>query len=207
MAASVAPEICGCITPKAKEARNMKIPSLFALVGLLTLGSADAATVTVSAGLPNQGFRPTNPFDGLPLANFTLAVGTWDSATQVFNSFGSLVDTGEANGEITASGPSSFNSQEIAVFIGSGTSIQESGPAWVVFTAPSPVFFPPDVSLATGVIFNLTIPSEVEIVGTGHVGNILSAQTGNGYALSLIPEPSGFLLGALGMAGFFRRRR
>jgi hypothetical protein len=179
----------------------MKLLKLFAALGLLT-GASQAATITVSAGLGNQGFTPT--VSGSAVSNFTISVGTWDAGTSTFTAFGSLADTGEVNGQITATGPTSFNNQIIALFIGTGSTIAESGDAWVVLTHNSGTTFPPDVSAATGVTFAATTPGVVTIVGGQAT---FGAQTATGYALNFVPEPSAALLGLLGVAGLLRRRR
>jgi hypothetical protein len=183
----------------------MKLLKLFAALGLLMTGASQAATITVSAGLANQGFTPT--INGTAVANFTWSVGTWNTATQTFTAFGSVADTGEVNGSVTATGPTSFNSQVIALFIGTGSTIAESGQNWVVLTHNSGTTFPSDVTQATGVTFAATTPGVVTIVGTGNENHSFGAQTATGYALNFVPEPSAALLGLLGVAGLLRRRR
>jgi hypothetical protein len=180
----------------------MKLLKLFAALGLLMTGASQAATITVSAGLANQGFTPT--LNGAPVANFTWSVGTWNSGTQTFTAFGSVDDTGEVNGSVTATGPASFNNQVIALFIGTGSTIAASGDSWVVLTHNSGTTFPSDVSGATGVTFAATTPAVVTIAGGQAT---FGAQTATGFALNFVPEPSAALLGLLGVAGLLRRRR
>jgi hypothetical protein len=172
-------------------------------VGLLALANSQAATVTVTAGLSGQGFTPAWDGSG-PIANFTISVGTWNAGTQTFTPFASIVDTGEINGSFTATGPASFNNQEIAVFVGSGASVAESGSSWVVLTHASHPLFPPDVSAPSGVTFAATTPAVVTIAGSGSPGWYFE-QTATGY--NLVPEPTSVLIGVLGLAGLLRRRR
>jgi hypothetical protein len=184
----------------------MKLLNLCAVIGLLATASSQAATITVAAGLPAQGFTPT--VGGVALANFSWAVGTWNAGTSTFTTFGeAFADTGEVNGSVTAAGPSTFNGQAIALFIGTGSSIATSGSSWVVLTSTQNPLFPADVSQPDGVTFSATTPAVVTIVGTGNAGNSFSAATGTGYNLQFVPEPSSALLGLLGVAGLLRRRR
>ncbi|QJE96500.1 PEP-CTERM sorting domain-containing protein [Luteolibacter luteus] len=191
----------------------MKLLNLFAALGLLCTGASQAATIDVGAGLPaTQGFTPTTIVGGVaqPLASFSWAVGTWDAATQVFSTFGSSVlDTGEVNGSVTATGPATFNGQVIALFIGTGSSIAESGQNWVVLASTNAsTLFPADVSQATAVGFNATTPGSVTFLAKGNEAhNFGPLVQGQGYNLNFVPEPSTALLGALGMVGFLRRRR
>jgi hypothetical protein len=172
-------------------------------VGLLALANSDAATITVSAGLTNQGFSPAWAGNAV-IPNFTVSVGTWNAATQTFTAFASIIDSGKINGAFTATGPASFNNQEIAVFVGSGTSIAESGSTWIVLTNTFHPLFPADVSQATGVTFAATTPAVVTIVGSGSPGWYFQ-QTGTGY--NLVPEPSSLLVAVLGLACLMSRRR
>ena len=95
----------------------MKATKLIIALGLLA-GAAQAATITVSAGLTSQGVTPLAV--GLVVTNFFTGVGTWNGT--IFTSFGSsIADTGEVSGAITATGPASFNSALIAVFVGAGS--------------------------------------------------------------------------------------
>jgi hypothetical protein len=176
----------------------------FSFLALFGIGSCEAATITVSAGLANQGITPSGFFSGGTQTGFTWAVGTWDGGTQTFTSFGSLADSGEVNGSVTAIGPASFNGQEIFLFIGGGPTIAESGDRWVVLRHTPAVFFPADVSGATGATFTATTPAAVTIVG--NTGNWIFVQRADGYHL-IAPEPSSLLMGLVGLSGLLRRRR
>lgn len=188
----------------------MKSVKLIMALGLIT-GAAQAATITVSAGLPAQGVTPLST--GLVVANFFSAVGTWDAGTSSFTTFAtSLADTGEVSNAFTATGPSTFNGAVIALFVGTGNSIATSGTNWAVFTSTANTLFPPDVSAATGVTFSATTPAALNVVGRG---NPLGAFTAGGVStnnfsfdgIAVIPEPSAALLGAIGALGLLRRRR
>jgi len=184
----------------------MKTTKLIIALGLLA-GAAQAATITVSAGLTSTGVTPF--VNGLVVTNFFTGVGTWNAATSAFTPFGVAADTGEVSVAITATGPSSFNSALIAVFVGTGDSIANSGTSWAVFTSTAGTTFPPDVSAATGVTFSMTTPAVLNIVGKGDPqgGFFTGGVNTNNYALAAIPEPSAALLGAIGALGLLRRRR
>ena len=184
----------------------MKLLKLLAAVGLLS-GSAQAVTIAVSAGLPSQGFTPT--INGTVLTNFTYAVGTWNAGTNTFSVFGSAVaDTGEIGGtSVTATGPASFNNQQIALFVGTGSTIETSGSTWVVLTSTNVnTVFPPDVSAPDPITFGATTSAVVNVVASGSPVTFTANGTA-GTFLNFVPEPSSALLGLLGAVGLLRRRR
>lgn len=182
----------------------MKAIKLLIAAGLIT-GSAQAATITVSAGLTAQGVTPlvSSAVD----TSFFVAVGTWNGSA--FSIFASGQDTGEVSGTYSATGPASFNSQIIALFVGSGTDIASSGTNWAVFKTVANTAFPADVSQATGVTFTMTTPAAVSVLATGNpgAGFVAGGVNTNNFELNPIPEPSAALLGAIGALGLLRRRR
>jgi hypothetical protein len=203
-------------------------PIKLIIAATLISGVANAATVTVSAGLPAQGITPL--LNGTALASYYVSVGSWNSATETFTSFGSVTtDAPEVNGSFTATGPSSFNGQEIYLYVGTSNVISTSGVvagtatpenAWVVFRNTSAPKFLADVSQAGSTTFNATTTTVVQVVKTNGVnylsgtGNPTTA-TGwtsggtntNNFNLVVVPEPSAALLGAIGALGLLRRRR
>lgn len=171
------------------------------IAGLLLCGGANAATITVTSGLPAQGITPY--LDGGELASFFVAVGNWDGTT--FTQFGSsLADTAKVNGAFTATGPESLNGSLIAVFVGTGENIAASGTTWAIFTSTNNTAFPADVTAATGVTFSMTLPSVLNVAAKGDEAHDF---VGNNFNFVLIPEPSVAILGGLGLLGLMRRRR
>jgi MYXO-CTERM domain-containing protein len=184
----------------------MKLVLLFAATILLA-GASQAATVTITAGLANQGLTPN--FVGIAQpSSYFVSVGVWNAGSQTFSPFGSAFsDTGEVNGQVTATGPATFNNQQVALYVGMGASIAESGPFWVVFTSTNAgAFFPPDVSAPSGVTFAATAPAVLNVAAAGLFA-FIHPQTATGYQLDIVPEPSAALLGLLGVAGLLRRQR
>jgi hypothetical protein len=183
----------------------MKTTKLIIALGLLA-GVAQAATITVSAGLTSQGVTPL--LGGVVVTNYFTGVGNWNTLTSVFTPFGSInADTGEVSTAVTATSPATFNSTLIAVFVGTGNSIANSGTNWAVFTSTNNTSFPSDVSGATGVTFAMTTPAVLNVVGKGDVGSGFVAGGVNTNNFNFVPEPSAALLGALGALGLLRRRR
>jgi len=182
----------------------MKAIKILIAAGIMT-GAAQAATITVSAGLTSQGVTPL--VSSVVDTSFFVAVGTWDGSA--FTIFKSGQDTGEVSGAYTATGPSSFNGQIIALFLGSGTDIASSGTNWAVFKTAANTAFPADVSQATGVTFTMTTPAALTVLATGNVGAgfVAGGVNTNNFELAPIPEPSAALLGAIGALGLLRRRR
>ena len=189
----------------------MKTTKLIIALGLLA-GAAQAATITVSAGLTSTGVTPL--LNGVVVTNYFTGVGNWNSLTSVFTPFGSInADTGEVSTAVTATSPATFNSTLIAVFVGTGNSIANSGGldggSWAVFTSTNNTSFPSDVSAVTGVTFSMTTPAVLNVVGKGNVasGFVAGGVSTNNFNFVTIPEPSAALLGALGALGLLRRRR
>lgn len=185
----------------------MKVTKLILGIALLS-GAANAATITVSAGLTAQGVTPL--VNSAAMTDFFVSVGTWDAGTSTFTSFGSvLADTAEVNGAFTATGPASFNSALIAIFVGKGQNISSSGDVWAVFSATANTAFPSDVTQATGVTFSMTQPSVLNVVGKGNAasGFVAGGVNTNNFNFTTVPEPSSLLLGALSALGLLRRRR
>lgn len=184
----------------------MKLLKLLAAVGLLS-ASAQAVTIQISAGIPSQGFTPTN--NGTVITNFFYAVGNWNSETSTFSVFGAPVaDTGEIGGiSVDATGPASFNNQQIHLFIGTGADIAASGNTWVVLDSTSATaVFPADVSVPGSATFGATTSGVVTVLASGQ--EVSFTQNGTaGQFLNFVPEPSAALLGLLGAVGLLRRRR
>lgn len=189
----------------------MKAIKVLLALGLLS-GAANAATITVSSGLPAQGF---NIFvDGVAAPEFYVSVGTWDATTNLFSVFGNpVLDTGKLNASVTATGPASFNGQIIAVMASIAPTQIGSGNGWVVMTHNNNTSFPADVSVATGVTFAATLPTVVTIVGKGFESSgFFDPATGvpgstQNLNIVTIPEPTTALLGLIGALGLLRRRR
>ena len=176
------------------------------LLGLMS-GLSQAATITVSSGLPAQGFLVT--LGGVQTANHLVSVGNFNAGTSTFSSFGSLlIDTDKVNGVFAATSPTSFNGTIIDVFVGLGTTIEESMTSgnWVVIRTNANTTFPADVSGTGSATFAMTLPTTVSIIGEGNVGHGF-ATLGSTNTINFVPEPSTALLGALGVFGLLRRRR
>jgi len=183
----------------------MKSIKVFAMVGLLS-GFADAATVTVSQGVGAQGY--TVLVAGLAPASFSWAAGNWNAGTSTWTQFGATqTDTAKINGSVTATGPTSLNSQIIDIFVGSASTIAGSGDSWVILRTNVNAFYPSDVTTAPSVPVVLALTNASTIVGTGNAGNGFQTIGATGGNLNLVPEPSAALLGALGVLGLLRRRR
>ena len=196
----------------------MKAIKIIVALGVAS-GLANAATITVSAGLTAQGVTPL--VDGVALPNFFVSVGNWDAGTSTFTSFASVLgDTGEVSGAFTATSPASFNGSLISVFVGKANSIAGSNGAWAVFTSVAGTKFPADVAAATGVSFSMTTPAALTLQATGGLNQALGTgntleKTGwvtggtntNQFNIVTVPETSTALLGALGALGLLRRRR
>lgn len=105
----------------------------------------------------------------------------------------SLTSTGGPN-------PSVFNSKQIYVLVGNGSSAASSS-QWGIFTTVNPVLFPADVTAAGTTA--VALPTGAALSPLLNAGSV----NGNNFRLVGIPEPSTMLLGALGALGLLRRRR
>jgi hypothetical protein len=179
---------------------------LIVMLGLVS-GFANAATVTVNAGLPGQGY--TVWVAGVPPHDFYLAAGSWDTATSTWTQFGlAWLDAGRIGGVATATGPISLNGQIIDIFVGSGPDIASSGAFWVILRHTYASLFPADITAATDVHWSATTTNSVSIVAAGDPANGFAGPVGaTGGLLNLVPEPSVALLGTLGVLVTLRRRR
>lgn len=183
----------------------MKLFKFLTIVGVLS-ASTHAATIQVSAGTPSQGLTFT--VEGAA-TNFFYAVGVWNSATSTFTVFGDPVaDVGEIGGtSVTATGPASFNNQEIHLFVGTGQTIASSGVTWVVLDSTFPTaLFPADVSVPGSATFGATTDAVVTILASGQPVTFTS-NGASGQFMNSVPEPSAVLLGFLGALGLLCRRR
>lgn len=186
----------------------MKYLKVSLFFGALLLNS-NAATITVSAGFGAQGFSVTS--DGLTsLPSFLVAVGGYSGG--IFTEFGSVTDSAKVSGVISGTAPSTLNSQVINLFVGNGTTVQNST-RWVILTpSVAGTNFPSDVTQATGVTYAATVGSGQTLVATSGPGATwspvsgLANAAGNGL-ITLVPEPSTALLSVFGVLGLLRRRR
>lgn len=184
----------------------MKLIEIGLIIGCLaTIGNA--ATVSVTAGFGAQGFSVTT--DGTTsLPSFLVAVGGYSGG--VFTQFGNTAnDTGKVSGSFTASSPASLNNQVVNLFVGNGTTVENST-SWVILTPTVPLLFPPDVSGTGGPTYSATVGTAQTLVATSNATwaptQTLGGVAGNG-TITFVPEPSAALLGALGALGLLRRRR
>ncbi len=178
----------------------MKALKILSAIALLC-GPSHAATITVSSGLPSQGF--TVLVDTVVPTNFNVAVGTWNSITSTFTQFGSTVlDTAKVNGVFAATAPTAVNGGIIHVFVGTGSG-PGVGSAWILFRANANTAFPADVTGTGAVTFSATVATNLTTVASDGRSNI----SGTNLNLVTVPEPSTALLGLLGIAGLIRRRR
>jgi len=177
-----------------------------ALGVILLAASSQAATVIVSQGFgATQGLVVTN--QGVALASFTIAVGTYSAGT--FSVFGSAItDTGKVNAAgIGATGPSSFNSQIINLFVGNGP-VNDPATQYVVLRTNANTAFPADVSGTGSSTFNAALGSGLTLVAnTPNAQWSPTATASAGGTINFVPEPSAALLGAIGALGLLRRRR
>lgn len=194
----------------------MKLVKVIVALSIMS-GAAQAATISVSAGLSSQGLFFYEGDTLLTSTNYYVGVGLFDVGTSTFNFFGAAALDGntnnKANGSFTATGGTEFNSQIINVFVGTGNSIANSGDNWVVFKTNANTAFPANVAVAGTTNFALTLPSGLTILGKGNEADgffspTISPGTGGGYyQFTAVPEPTAALLGAFGVLGLLRRRR
>jgi 3',5'-cyclic AMP phosphodiesterase CpdA len=180
----------------------MKIVKLI-IAAFALAGSVQAATITLSSGLSTQGVVVT--VNSVAAPGFNLAIGTWDSLTSTFTTFGtSFADTDKINGAQTST-DTFFNGKQVAVFLGTGTDIASSADGWVVFTRATTLNYPANVVPAGNTTFTVSSSSVVNILAKGNQDSGFS--NANTLNLVTVPEPSIALLGALGVFGLVRRRR
>ena len=176
------------------------------LLGALS-GLSQAATITVTSGLPAQGFLVAS--GGTQTANHLVAVGNFNTTTTAFDVFATAqTDTDKVNGVFAATGPASFNGTIIDVFVGLGATIAEAQTSgnWVVIRTNANTAFPADVSGTGASTPSINIPANVTIIGKGNAQHGFTT-IGGVNAINFVPEPSVALLGALGLLGLVRRRR
>lgn len=176
------------------------IGAIFALSGL-----ASAATITVNGGIgANQGINVFNA-SSVALTNYAVAVGSWNGTS--FTQFGTTTVDAAApvNAVITATSPAAVNSQVIHLFVGAGSTVDFNN-SYALLRMNSNLAFPSDVSSGTasatflaGVGTNLTLVSSKDMTW--------NPQSTSRSSLTVVPEPSAALLGALGALGLLRRRR
>jgi hypothetical protein len=183
----------------------MKLLKLSLILGALAT-CANAATITVSAGFGTQGFNvTTNGTTSLP--SFLVAVGGYSGG--VFTQFGSVLDSAKVSGVITATSPTTLNSQIINLFVGNGTTVENST-SWVILSPTANTAFPANVTQATGVTYAATLGTNQNLVASSNATWSATTALGGGAGaglITMIPEPSAALLGALGALGLLRRRR
>jgi hypothetical protein len=183
----------------------MKLLKISLILGTLAT-AVNAATVTVTAGFGTQGFSVTT--DGsTSLSSFLVAVGGYSGG--VFTPFTSVADSGKVSGVLTATSPSSLNSQVLNLFVGNGTTVADST-QYVILSPNAGTTFPSDVTQATGVTYAATLGSGQTLVtsvgATWSANKTLGGGAGAGL-ITFVPEPSSALLGAIGALGLLRRRR
>ena len=184
----------------------------FAFSFALACGFANAATITISAGFGAQGIHVTE--DGINALGsvespFLVSVGGYEEST--YTQFANVIQdiTPKINGGITGTAPTSLNGKLIHLFVGNGTTVENST-SYVILSGSAA--FPTDVTVATGVTFLATVGSNLTLVDSSNANWFpaltLGGEAGNGYIqFGLIPEPSAALLGAIGALGLLRRRR
>lgn len=181
----------------------MKLAVFSALVALS--GFANAATITVSAGFgASQGINVFSA-PSVALSNYAVAVGSWDGTN--FTQFGTTTVDASApvNAAITATSPSAVNSQVIHLFIGSGSTVNFASP-YALIKMNSNLAFPADVSSGTATAtFNTAVGTNLTLVSSKDM--TWNPQSTSRSSLTVVPEPSAALLGALGALGLLRRRR
>lgn len=193
----------------------MKLVFKIASVISIMTSAASAATIAVSAGTSSQGIYFYSGTTLLASNEYNLGVGRYDALTSTFGFFGTpSVDTGtnaKANGSFTATSPTSFNSQVINLFVGTGTDIASSGDNWVVFRTASSTAFPANVTAAGSTTFSATTAANLVVVAKGNAGHgFFTPATSpgtSGGTFQFVPEPSSALLGCIGVLALLRRRR
>jgi len=173
----------------------MKIKTI--LLSLAFAAASNAATVTVSAGFGAQGLIVST--GGLTTVPFTVAVGNFSSG--VFTQFStSIIDTGKVNGVFTAQAPSSLNGLPLHLWVGNGA--VGASTSFLILSSNAGTTFPADVAAAGGPTFNAALGTGVSLVAS--TGATFTPGTST---ITLVPEPSAALLGAVGALGLLRRRR
>ena len=166
---------------------------------LLSSAFAGAATINLSAGLPSQGITTT--VDGVASTQHLLAVGNFSEG--VFTIFGSaIVDTDKLNGQFVATGPTSLNGLAVHLFVGSGSTVENSEQFVILANTTSNPLFPADVTGTGATTYIASQGSQLSIVSSNN-----ASLTGNVIDFTAVPEPSVAILGALGALGLIRRRR
>jgi len=186
----------------------MKFTKLIALFAL-SVGAANAATITVSQGVGAQGY--TVLVDGTAPTGFFWSVGSYNTISSTWTQFGTAQsDTAKVNGSVTATSPSSLNSAIIDLFVGTGNSIANSSTGgWVILRTNANTAFPSDVTGAGSVTFGASVTNGVSILAKGNSASAFATVGAAGGNLNLVtvPEASTALLGAIGALGLLRRRR
>lgn len=181
----------------------MKLAAIGALVALS--GLASAATITISAGFgASQGINVFNS-SSVALTNYAIAVGSWNGTS--FTQFGTTqVDAAApVNGSVTAVSPGAVNGQIIHLFVGSGSTVDFNSP-YALLKMNSNLAFPADVSSGTATAtFNTAVGTNLTLVSSKDM--TWNPQGASRSSLTVVPEPSAALLGALGALGLLRRRR
>lgn len=173
---------------------------------LVASGLSQAATITITAGFGAQGIHVTE--DGTnSLGTFLVSVGGYEES--VYTQFANVIQdtTPKINGSITGTAPTSLNGKLIHLFVGNGTTVENSS-SYVILSGSAS--FPTDVTVATGVTYLATVGSNLTLVASQaadwYPTLTLGGAAGNGY-IQFVPEPSTALLGAIGALGLLRRRR